>query len=161
MLTLSLTAELEGVTGLKPTDTEENPYYFTFKVQCTGCRETHPKWVTFNRFEKLEIPGSRGEANFVWKCRLCSKAHSASITAGPHAYEAEEKKKKGRTIIELDCRGLEFVEFKADGEWEAQGAESSTSFTGIDLSEGEWYDYDEKTSEEVSIKEVKWSIERA
>ena len=119
------------------------------------------------------------------------KAHSASITAGPHAYEAEEKKKKGRTIIELDCRGLEFVEFKADvrppalafcsqceysspipvadwlllfffqGEWEAQGAESSTSFTGIDLSEGEWYDYDEKTSEEVSIKEVKWSIERA
>lgn len=42
------------------------------------------------------------------------KAHSASITAGPHAYEAEEKKKKGRTIIELDCRGLEFVEFKAD-----------------------------------------------
>ncbi|KAM0109540.1 hypothetical protein ACP6JB_004848 [Aspergillus fumigatus] len=44
----------------------------------------------------------------------------------------------------------------AQGEWEAKGIDSSTPFTGIDLSEGEWYDYDEKAGEEVSIKEIKW-----
>lgn len=47
------------------------------------------------------------------------------------------------------------------GEWEAKGAETPTAFTAIDLSEGEWYDYDEKTEDEVSIKEVKWEIARA
>jgi hypothetical protein len=48
----------------------------------------------------------------------------------------------------------------AQGEWEAKGIESSTPFTGIDLSEGEWYDYDEKAGEEVSIKEISWEMGR-
>ncbi|KAJ5106797.1 Protein of unknown function DUF866 eukaryotic [Penicillium angulare] len=179
MLTLTLKAELEGVTALKPIDTEENPYFFTFKVQCSSCRETHPNWVSFNRFEQHEIPGSRGEANFVWKCRLCTKTHSASIITAPKEYDAEAKKAEQK-IIEMDCRGLEFIDFKADvsnvlvaymhvpfysrriqGEWEAKGIESSTPFTAIDLLEGEWYDYDEKSSEEVSIKEITWSVSRA
>ncbi|KAJ5713516.1 uncharacterized protein N7483_010697 [Penicillium malachiteum] len=160
MLSLVLKAELEGVTSLRPTDTEENPYFYTFKVQCSSCRETHPNWVSFNRFEQHEIPGSRGEANFVWKCRLCTKTHSASITVGPLTFEAEGKK-GGQKIIEMDCRGLEFVDFKADGEWEAKGTETSTPFTGIDLMEDEWYDYDEKSSEEVSIKDVAWTVGRA
>lgn len=43
------------------------------------------------------------------------KTHSASITAGPHAYQvAESAKNKTQKIIELDCRGLEFTDFKAD-----------------------------------------------
>ena len=47
------------------------------------------------------------------------------------------------------------------GEWLAKGLDSSTKFTGIDLQEGEWYDYDEKASDEVSIRDVKWEIKRA
>ncbi|KKK17680.1 hypothetical protein AOCH_000934 [Aspergillus ochraceoroseus] len=126
MLSLILSAELSGVTGLCPRDTEEEPYYYTFKVQCTSCRETHPNWVSFNRF----------------------------------AYEADDKR-KGQKVIEIECRGLEFTEFKSDGDWEAKGTESSTPFTGIDLSEGEWYDYDEKAGEEVSIKDISWEVGRA
>lgn len=68
---------------------------------------------------------------------------------------------KKQNIIEIDCRGLEFVEFKADGEWQATGTESGTKFSGIDLTDGEWYDYDEKASDEVSIKELQWEIKRA
>ncbi|CBF79730.1 CXXC motif containing zinc binding protein [Aspergillus nidulans FGSC A4] len=161
MLSLILTAELTGVTDLRPQDTEEAPYYYTFKVQCTSCRETHPNWVSFNRFEQHEIPGSRGEANFVWKCKLCQRTHSASVLAGPNAYAAGDDKRKGQKIIDLECRGLEFTEFKPDGEWEAVGVESSTPFKGIDLSEGEWYDYDEKAGDEVAIKEIKWELGRA
>ncbi|KAE8385591.1 FAD binding domain-containing protein [Aspergillus alliaceus] len=138
------------VTELRPHDTPEEPYFYSFKVQCTSCRETHPNWVSFNRFEQHEIPGSRGEANFVWKCKLCQKTHSASIVAGPNAYEANDKRKSLK-VIDLDCRGLEFVDFKADGEWEAKGIESSTPFAAIDLSEGEWYDYDEKAGDEARV----------
>ena len=41
------------------------------------------------------------------------------------------------------------------------GTDSGTKFTGVDLAEGEWYDYDEKAGEEVSVKEVKWEISRS
>ncbi|KAL5332398.1 hypothetical protein BJX70DRAFT_404651 [Aspergillus crustosus] len=162
MLSLILSAELTGVTDLRPQDTEEEPYFYTFRVQCTSCRETHPNWVSFNRFETHEIPGSRGEANFVWKCRLCQRTHSASILSAPSAYVfGEDEKRKGRKVIDLECRGLEFTEFKPDGDWEAKGVDSSTAFTGIDLSEGEWYDYDEKAGDEVAVKEIKWELGRA
>ncbi|KAL8827039.1 MAG: hypothetical protein Q9170_007172 [Blastenia crenularia] len=40
----------------------------------------------------------------------------------------------------------------------AKGLESSTKFSGIDLQEGEWFDYDEKLGEEVSMKDLKWEI---
>lgn len=83
-------------------------------------------------------------------------------------------------VIEFDCRGLEFTEFKPEviahlicfsrdltniqiksqGEWLATGIESGSKFVAIDLTEGEWFDYDEKAGEEVSIKDLKWEIRR-
>jgi hypothetical protein len=47
------------------------------------------------------------------------------------------------------------------GEFLATGAETGTKFSGIDLCEDEWFDYDEKAGEEVSITGVKWEIRRA
>lgn len=47
------------------------------------------------------------------------------------------------------------------GEWLAEGLESGSKFAEIDLSEGEWFDYDEKAGDEVSIKDIKWEIKRA
>ncbi|KAH7114273.1 hypothetical protein B0J11DRAFT_540554 [Dendryphion nanum] len=160
MLALALTAELNGVTDLRPDDTEESPFFYTFKVQCTSCRETHPNLVTMSRFETHDVSGSRGEANFVWKCKNCKREHSASIKAAPASYPQSDPPKK-QNILEFDCRGLEFTEFKAEGEWLATGAESNTKFTAIDIDEGEWFDYDEKSGEEVSITNVKWEIRRA
>ena len=49
----------------------------------------------------------------------------------------------------------------SQGAWKATGVESGTKFSDIDLTEGDWYDYDEKAGEEVSIKDVKWAIRRA
>lgn len=43
----------------------------------------------------------------------------------------------------------------------AKGLESGTKFEGVDLQEGEWFDYDEKVGEEVSIRDLKWEIRRA
>ena len=44
----------------------------------------------------------------------------------------------------------------------ANALESTTKFESItDLKDGEWFDYDEKTGEEVSIKDIKWEIRRA
>ncbi|KAF2088940.1 DUF866-domain-containing protein [Saccharata proteae CBS 121410] len=159
MLVLTLTAELNGVTDLRPVDTEQDPFYYTFKVQCTSCRETHPNWVSVSRFENNEVSGSRGEANFVWRCKLCKREHTATITAAPAAYTQASPPTRQK-VIEFDCRGLEFTEFKPDGNWTATGLESNSKFEEIDLTEGEWFDYDEKAGDEVSIKDLKWEIRR-
>jgi len=50
---------------------------------------------------------------------------------------------------------------RAKGEWLAKGLDSPTVFSSIDLQEGEWFDYDEKAGDEVSIKDLKWEIRRA
>ena len=57
--------------------------------------------------------------------------------------------------------GLNYVLTILQGEWIAKGLESLTKFTSIDLQEEEWFDYDEKSGKEVSIKDVKWEIIRA
>lgn len=41
------------------------------------------------------------------------------------------------------------------------GVESGTKFDGIDLTEGEWFEYDEKAGQEVTIKDLKWEVKRA
>ncbi|RFU34580.1 hypothetical protein B7463_g1782, partial [Scytalidium lignicola] len=159
MLVLTLTADLSGVTDLRPDDTEENPFWYMFKVQCTSCREIHPNFVGVSRFEANEISGSRGEANFVWKCKSCKRESSATIKGSPAPYQQASPPSRQK-IIEFDCRGLEFTEFKSEGDWLATGIESGSKFTAIDLGEGEWFDYDEKAGEEVSIRDLKWEIRR-
>ncbi len=47
------------VTDLRPKDTPEEPYFFTFRVQCTSCREVHPNWVNVSRFVGIRSTLSR------------------------------------------------------------------------------------------------------
>ncbi|KAI9679530.1 MAG: hypothetical protein M1817_005552 [Caeruleum heppii] len=147
MLALTLVADLTGVTDLRPDDTPEDRYYFTFKVQCTSCREIHPNWVSVSRFESNDLSGSRGEANFVWRCKSCKRESSAVIKGSPNPYKQTSPPTKQK-ILEFDCRGLEFTEFKCDGEWLVTGIESNTAFSGITLEDGEWFEYDEKAGGE-------------
>lgn len=140
------------------------------------------------------MSGSRGEANFVWKCKSCKvcnlnsdlsqlpnlmlqqRESSATIKEPPISYKQGDPPTRQK-VIEFDCRGLEFTEFKPEvwecplpkqeyiltqtqGDWLATGTDSGSKFTAIDLTDGEWYDYDEKAGEEVSIKSLKWEIRR-
>lgn len=60
-----------------------------------------------------DLSGSRGEANFVWRCKNCKRESSATIKAAPTSYEAVSPA-RAKNIIEIDTRGLEFTDFKAD-----------------------------------------------
>lgn len=48
-LGLFLQAELDGVTDVCPIDTADDPYFYTFKVQCGSCREVNANWVDISR----------------------------------------------------------------------------------------------------------------
>lgn len=165
---------------------------------------------------------SRGEANFVWKCKTCKvgvylptivfrlfrrkwvlydwplkswnlpariHSHHQSSSHGVHTLLATDTPTHHR--IRLPWIGIHGIQGRRKsfslsfdsmsdfsdpqvgsltrpltsrilkGEWKAKGLESSTKFSGVDLQEGEWFDYDEKAGEEVSIKDLKWEITRA
>lgn len=67
-----------------------------------------------------------------------------------------------RTMLNRKKRGTSRLTVRRlQGDWVATGIESGTKFDGIDLTEGDWFDYDEKAGEEVSVKDMKWEIVRA
>ncbi|KAI5948735.1 hypothetical protein KGF57_005346 [Candida theae] len=156
---LKVFGELTNVTDLEPVDTPQSPYEYTFQIECTKCRTVHDKEVHMNRFEHHEISGSRGEASFVFRCKECKNEHSASILRTGAKLEAGAS--KAVSILEIDARGLDFIKFVPDGKFQAVGEETGTKFDEVDLEDGEWYDVDEKTNEEVSIVDVKWTISRS
>lgn len=155
---LKVTAELDGVTDLEPVDTPESAFEYGFTIQCTSCREIHPKPVPINRFETHEMSGSRWEASFVFRCKLCKSEHSASIFRTDKAFLVEDKKPVA--ILTIDARGIDFMEFIPEGEFQCKGEETGTLFKEVELADGEWYDYDDKGGNEVSITDVKWTITR-
>lgn len=80
--------------------------------------------------EQNQVSGSKGEANFVWRCKSCKvnnhlnqvdlplltrvqREATATIKHPPQAYTHASPPKK-QNIVEFDCRGLEFTEFKSD-----------------------------------------------
>ena len=161
VFSLNVSAELSKVTDLSPVDSPQAPFEYTFTIQCTQCKENHPKPVPINRYETHQITGSRGQANFVFKCKQCKSEHTAAIQRTDKTVLVEDAG-KSISILTIDSRGMDFVEFHPIGQFQCKGTESSppTAFNEVDLSEGEWYDYDDKAGEEVSITDVDWSIVR-
>ncbi|WRT69005.1 uncharacterized protein IL334_005987 [Kwoniella shivajii] len=165
--------ELEGVKEVVPAD-DDYEYFFT--VQCSSCREVHPKTVSFNQKEEHEISGSKGSAHFVWRCSNCKKEHSASFAPSNPSPKSKSKSTSPvpytssnsslEPFISLDCRGLEFTEFHFRGKWSAKADEGNSSFE-IDWdelhreNEDRWDDYDESQEKAVSISEMKSEIKRA
>ncbi len=61
--------------------------------------------------------------------------------------------------MEIEARGIDFIEFVPDGDFTAKSAVSGAVFEDVDLTD-EFYDADEKTFDEVSITDIKWEIAR-
>ncbi|KAI5477081.1 hypothetical protein MNV49_006880 [Pseudohyphozyma bogoriensis] len=148
-LKVSIKATLENVTDLAPIGDDFN---WTFKIKCTSCNEEHPNWIGIDATEQRPLSGSRGEANFVWKCTLCKRESSInfdeSFNRSKALYTAEQsEEQKYASIVVVECRGCEVVAFDPKGIWSCKGVESNTKFDEVELSLDEpdgWTDYDEK-----------------
>jgi phage FluMu protein Com len=75
---LELFCELEGVEKL----IASKATHFEFSVRCTHCNEEHGKHVVADAGSLNSIPGSRGEAHIVVKCRNCERVSSIELVEG-------------------------------------------------------------------------------
>ncbi|KRY11380.1 UPF0587 protein F46B6.12 [Trichinella patagoniensis] len=112
-------------------------------VKCQ-CGEVSTNWHSIYKEEKFDIPGSRGEANFVKKCKVCGKVGSIDIIDGSiSAYDAELGK-AWQKVVMFECRGVKPVDFEPGGGWIVT-AMSGARYENVDLSEKTWAEYDENT----------------
>ncbi|XP_016066318.1 PREDICTED: UPF0587 protein C1orf123 homolog isoform X2 [Miniopterus natalensis] len=96
------------------------------KMKCGNCGEISEKW----QYIRLMI-----------------------LSSTIKSYNAEDNE-KFKTIVEFECRGLEPVDFQPQAGFAAEGVESGTVFSDVNLQEKDWTDYDEKAQESVGIYEV-------
>merc|ERR1711904_592308 len=64
-----------------------------------------------------------------------------------------------KKIVSFECRGLEPTDFSPRTGWVGKGAETSSTFE-VDLSEGDWCDFDEKAGETVGVYEIEHKFEK-
>jgi len=149
---LQVSAQLENLCCFKAVG-EDFRWYM--KLKCANCGELTKDFVYCSLSESSSLSSGRGEASLVLKCKLCKRENSIDILKDSLSPYLEDDVPKFKTIVTFDCRGVEPVDFSPRVGWEAEGLESGTKFTDVDLSEEDWSDYDEKASESVGIYELK------
>ncbi|KAJ1667924.1 hypothetical protein IW140_003458 [Coemansia sp. RSA 1813] len=153
---LQLKAELTNVTDLMPASSD---HCWNFKIKCNSCHEVDKNLITISAQDGSQISGSRGEANLVMKCKFCKREGVASIVGEPAPYTAENSGSFAR-VLTVECRGIEPVEVELRDGWRAKSTESNECFE-LDLTESEWYDYDDKAAVEVSVTEIESQLVRS
>ena len=151
-LEVQVNATLENLSNLHLT--EEDDWHF--KVKCTQCGEEAENVIYFNLVEKHKIEGSKGEAHFIQKCKLCERPGSIEYcknTAKPYS-----KSEQWQTIAMFECRNIEITEFVAGNQMKAQGTQgdADTELDEIDLvTETDWAGYDEGAEVTVGVYDFK------
>eukprot|EP00898_Chlorokybus_atmophyticus_P001094 jgi/Chlat1/1986/Chrsp158S02314 len=147
LLLLEVKCELENLASLKPKP--DTPWVFSIK--CGSCQERSDKESHMVQGETYDIPNSRGEANLVQKCKFCGRFGTINFV---------EEKGKTRASGEyapfllLECRGVEPVTWHPRDGYTAESAASATRFDDVDLSDGEFVDYDEKGKASVGVYNI-------
>eukprot|EP00163_Fabomonas_tropica_P003397 TRINITY_DN1289_c0_g1_i1.p1 TRINITY_DN1289_c0_g1~~TRINITY_DN1289_c0_g1_i1.p1 ORF type:complete len:164 (-),score=40.29 TRINITY_DN1289_c0_g1_i1:137-628(-) len=138
---------LENVTDI----TVDDDFRYLLKVKCGSCGEPHEKAVAVTKSEVVEMPGSRGEANVVMTCKFCNRHNSIDIVQERIQMYTGDDAGKFVPLASFEFRGVEPVGWDAGEGFKCKSSESSHTFTGIDMSEGEWCDYDDDGDVPVGI----------
>ncbi|CAH1775430.1 unnamed protein product [Owenia fusiformis] len=153
-IALQFKARLEFLTNLRP---EGEDFRWYLKLKCLNCGEETPEFTYLSLLENSPLKGGRGHASLVLKCKLCARENSIDIvkeSIGTYTAEDSDSSKLVK-IVTFDCRGVEPTDFSPRAGWTAEGAESGSKFSDINLLEKEWCDYDEKVNESVGIYDCK------
>ncbi|XBI17870.1 hypothetical protein VPH35_059804 [Triticum aestivum] len=148
-------AELDGLTNLQPRGGCDDPSYpYYFKLRCESCGETSAKTTCVSLDEVVQLPTGKGTANLLQKCKLCSREGSVVVIPGQGTPLTAEQSQKGEMtcLMVFECRGYEPIEFAFGNGWKAESVHG-TPFD-IDLSEGEFDEYDEKGECPVALSKL-------
>ncbi|XP_071516987.1 CXXC motif containing zinc binding protein isoform X2 [Panulirus ornatus] len=151
---VAIRAQFENVTNL---EAPGDDFQYCIKTKCNSCNEMSEKWQYVSGDEHIDVPGSRGTCNMLFKCKLCNHVNTLIVlTSKKQVYTAEDVP-KFKEIIAFECRGMSVADFQFGGGWQCEGVDSKTRFTDLNLDE-EWCEYDEEANCPVGISELEHKI---
>ncbi|XP_010526157.1 PREDICTED: UPF0587 protein C1orf123 homolog [Tarenaya hassleriana] len=156
-LVLEISADLENLTNLQPSGGCDDPEFpFFFKLRCGNCGEMTPKETCVTLGETVPVPGSRGTCHLVQKCKFCEREGNVTMVPSKGRPLTQEDTEAGKyaPVMAFDFRGYEPEDFVFGDGWKAESLEG-TKFEGIDLSSGEFAEYDEKGECPVMISNLR------
>ncbi|XP_062509685.1 CXXC motif containing zinc binding protein-like [Corticium candelabrum] len=145
---LQLKATLENLTNLHPFGDDFRWY---LKIRCANCGEETKDFVYLCANETHQIKGSRGSANMVTKCKLCSRENSIGIVKDSIGIYMIEDSNIFKTIVSFECRGVELVDFSPRVGFSAEATGSHTKYEDINLGDRDWAEYDDDGDQSVGI----------
>ncbi|XP_076808747.1 CXXC motif containing zinc binding protein-like [Clavelina lepadiformis] len=153
-IALEINAFLENVSSLQAVG-EEFRWYL--KLKCSSCGEVSSSWQYVSLSESTETKGGRGSASMVQKCKMCGRENHLDILNEHVKSYTVDTSGQYAPVVAFECRGLEPKEFDIRSGWVVTSC-FNTLFEDVDLSEKEWYDYDEKGNQSVSITELTYKF---
>mmetsp|Transcript_31907 Transcript_31907/g.53806 ORF Transcript_31907/g.53806 Transcript_31907/m.53806 type:complete len:158 (-) Transcript_31907:718-1191(-) len=152
---IKLKADLENIKQLIPLP--ENTW--KFDIQSTDGGDTK-EGITVTKGDVIPLDGSKGEANFVMKWPGASAQSYMKIVDVKNVEGNYPEHSSGEwvTILGLECRGLEPIRWVPEMDFIAESV-GGHYFEEVDLSEGDWAEYDEEGDASVSIMNIETAIE--
>ncbi|KAK3213047.1 hypothetical protein Dsin_017753 [Dipteronia sinensis] len=143
---LMICADLENLTNLEPHDGCDDPNFsYFFKVKCGCCGELSQKETCVSLGDTIPNSSGKGTTNLIQKCKFCGRDGTVTMIKGrgnPLTQEASESGKYCPVML-FDCRGFEPVDFIFGDGWKVESI-AGTKYEGVDLSSGDFAEYDEK-----------------
>jgi hypothetical protein len=154
-IALQMMCRLDNIDDLK---TSGSKFKWWLKFTCSNCGETTDKWngICLDEY----TPAARGSNiyHFMSKCKFCLRENSMTIIENSITPFIAENQEQYQTIVVFDCRGIEPIDFSPRTGWIVRTAENGKEFTDIDLTDGEWEDYCDKTMKPVGIYQIQYKF---
>ncbi|XP_017429094.1 uncharacterized protein LOC108337144 isoform X2 [Vigna angularis] len=98
--------------------------------------------------------------SYLFKCKFCGRDGTVTMIEGKGKPLTQEISESGKyaPLMLFDCRGYEPVDFVFGDGWKVESLEG-TKFENVDLSSGEYADYDEKGECPVMISALRATFE--
>lgn len=157
---LDFQAQLQGCSHLAPVDTEDYPHDYTFTIECGRCGFIHPKNVVATTLDKVEVLlfgyGHKGRryANFSQKCHDCHNLMYFIITRTPHFITESDV---WVSLAEISTHGCGIRDYILDDQFQVTGTKGNI-IDGIDLTSGDFCEFDKESNRDILIANVKWRI---
>ncbi|KAI3468153.1 hypothetical protein Pfo_024816 [Paulownia fortunei] len=154
---LMISAELENLTDLQPQGGCDDPNFtYYFKLKCGNCGEVTQKETCVSLNETVPSTKGKSDTHLAQKCKFCSREGTVSMIPGRGRPFTQAQAESGNyaPLMLFDCRGYEPVDFVFGNGWKAESIEGTT-FNDIDLSGGEFAEYDERGECPVMISNLR------
>uniref|UniRef100_A0A803PFM5 Uncharacterized protein n=1 Tax=Cannabis sativa TaxID=3483 RepID=A0A803PFM5_CANSA len=152
-----ITAELENLTDLQPQGGCDDPNFsYLFKLKCGRCGEETQKETSLTLSETVPLAVGKGTVHLSQKCKFCGRDGTITMIPGRGKPLSHGDSEAGKfsPLMMFECRGYEPLNYLFVDGWKAVSLEG-TKFDEIDLSDGEFAEYDEKGECPVMISNLR------